>query len=158
MSKALKYFVFICFVLLFLNGCRSDGPAVDLFQYKDSYVGDNSAVSHIIERLQKADKAKGFELETKTEPYGMLLNYEPLASIEESRDVAIYNATFIFALVQNADWVKFDFGEKEYEFTKEELEEWYGEELNEFTNEVKLRALIQEKIDDEEKVAELLER
>ena len=55
-------------------------------------------------------------------------------------------------MVQNAEWVTFNFDNREYKVTKEELQDWYGKELSDFTSEDELRKLTQEYIEDESKV------
>ena len=56
----------------------------------------------------------------------MILNYEGIEAEEiekKDKETAIYNATFIFALVRNAEWVTFNFNNREYKVTKEELQD-----------------------------------
>ena len=68
----------------------------------------------------------------------------------------IYNVTFLFTLVQNVDWITFNSNIGDYTITKEILHEWYGKELSEVQNEDELRNLIQEYLEDENKVNQLL--
>jgi hypothetical protein len=151
----IKFFFFSLLILLFLNGCNSNNANEDLFQFKGSYVGDNNAVSHIVSLLPSGENLEGFELKTKEEPYGIIINYNGIEAedIEKKyRETATYNATFIFALVQNAKWITFIFDDYEYKLTKEKLQGWYGKELSEFTSEEELRKLTQEYLEDEDKV------
>jgi len=57
-------------------------------------------------------------------------------------------------LVQNAEWVTFHFDNREYKVTKEELQDWYGKELSDFTSEDELRKITQKSLEDESKVNE----
>jgi hypothetical protein len=87
----------------------------------------------------------------------MILNYEGIEAEEiekKDKETAIYNATFIFALVQNAEWATFNFNNREYKVTKEELQDWYGKELSDITNEDELRKRTQEYLEDESKINE----
>jgi hypothetical protein len=71
-----KYIFFSLLLLLFLNGCiPSNNVSGDIFQFKDSYVGDNSAVGSIIRQLPNGEHSEGFELKTKEEPFGIVLKY-----------------------------------------------------------------------------------
>lgn len=137
--------------MLFLSGCNSSDTNVDnddIFQFKDSFVGDNSAVGNIANQLPGAEHLNGFELKTNEEPYGINLYYDWIESLQEYKETVIYNATFLFALVQNVDWITFYFENHEYTITKEKLQAWYGKELSEVQNEDELRSLIQEHIED----------
>ncbi len=101
---------------------------------------------------------EGVELKTKEEPYGIILNYEGIEAEEiekKYKETAIYNATFIFALVQNTEWITFKFDNQEYKVAKENLQDWYGKELSKFTSEVELREFTQEYIEDPNKVKQL---
>lgn len=55
------------------------GKVVDidkLLEYKDSYVGDSSAVGGILSKLPGSVFSRGFSLQTSSEPYGIEVNYE----------------------------------------------------------------------------------
>ena len=112
-KKMLMVLSFFIFVLLVLNGCNPTkvNEDKDIFQFKDSYVGDAGAVGNITRRLPNpnGEQFNGLELKTTEEPYGIIMNY---INVEKSKDIetnyrelALYNATFILALVKNADWV-----------------------------------------------------
>ncbi|MDQ0298080.1 hypothetical protein J2S78_000488 [Salibacterium salarium] len=159
MAKTIRFFFFSLLILFFLNGCNTNNANVDKFEFKGSYIGDNSAVESIVKQLPNGEHFKGFELKTKEEPYGMILNYEGIEAEEiekRYKETAIYNATFIFALVQNAEWVTFNFKHQEYQLTIENLQGWYGKELSEYSSEDELRKLSQEYLEDENKVYDLL--
>ncbi len=138
--------------MLFLSGCNANNKNRNIFQYKDSFVGDNSAVGNIANQLRSGENLEGFELKTKEKPYGIILNYDWLESEQNYKKTAIFNATFLFSLVQNVDWITFNFDNREYKITKGNLQEWYGKELSEFKNEEELRKLTQEYLKDENKV------
>lgn len=154
--KYMKLFLFSLSVLLLLNGCSSANTSKDLFELKGSYIGDNSAVVHIVHQLLHEEKFKKLELQTKEQPYGIHLAYEDISGGDnEHKKVAIYNATFIFALIQNADWITFQFDDTEYTLTKKELESWYTQQLSDFSSEQSLKELATDYLNDEEKVNKL---
>lgn len=159
MTKTIRFFSTSIVILLFLNGCNSTNTNVDIFELKGSYVGDNSAVGTIISQLPNGENLKDFELKTKEEPYGIILNYEEIEAEEiekKYKETAIYNATFLFALVQNAEWIRFNFEHQDYQLTRENIQSWYGEELSAYSSEDKLRKLSGEYLADEDKVNDLL--
>ncbi|WP_306822067.1 DUF4825 domain-containing protein [Mesobacillus foraminis] len=150
--KIIKLMFFSMAVMLFLNGCSSNSANEDLFQFKDSFVGDNSAVVNITNQLHSGEHLDGVELKTKEKPYGIILNYDMEKPEQEYKETAIYNATYLFALVQNADLITFHFENQEYKVTKEKLQSWYGTDLSEFTTEEELESFVQEQLEDENKV------
>ena len=137
------------------SGCNTKTSEEDLFQYKNAYVGDNSAVINIVNRSMQSDNFRGLELKTKETPYGIILNYDGSESEKNDKRTVIYNATYLFALIQNAEWITFNFKHQEYKITKNALIEWYGEDFSTFQSEEELKTLIQKKWDDEYKVNQL---
>ncbi|WP_087973505.1 DUF4825 domain-containing protein [Oceanobacillus rekensis] len=164
MKKTTKYIFFSLLILLFIIGCSSNNNEKnttneDIFQYEGTLIGDNSAITNIIEQLKHSVNFNEVSIQTNTEPYGMTLTYNEFdASMieKEYKETAIYNATFLFALIDNVEWITFVFANGEYKITKEELQNWYGKELSEFTNEEDMKSLIQEQLEEENKVNQLL--
>jgi len=158
LRKIMIFLFFSLLGLLFLSGCNSNdtNKNSDIFQFKDSFVGDNSAVSNISNQLLGAEHLNGFELKTNDETYGIILNYDWIESEQDFKELVIHNATFLFTLVQNVDWITFNSDSLEYTITKESLQEWYGKELSEVQNEDELTGLIQEHFEDENEVSQFL--
>ena len=160
MKKMLKLSSCLLLAILMLNGCNRDSNDEDLFNYKGSYVGDASGVGNILNRLPVAGYTKDFELQTAEEPYGVILNYDSSESEAERKESIIYTATYLFTLIRNVDWIKFNFDGQEYQVNKEQLESWYGQDLskdiNSFKNEDELNAFIDKQLGDKEKVEQLL--
>lgn len=155
--------LFFVLLLLILNGCStnsntSNKPDEGLFKYEGSLIGDNSAVVNIIGQLRHDEAFQEVSLETKKEPYGMTVTYNNIDAErieQETKETTIYNATFLFALIDNAEWIAFDFEDYHYNVTRTELENWYGKELNGFTSEKELEAFVKEQVKDESKVDQL---
>ncbi|OYD59836.1 hypothetical protein CGZ90_05350 [Fictibacillus aquaticus] len=150
----------LCVLILsfFLCGCTLSEPEnKDLFQYKDSYIGDNSAIGNIVRQLANRKLLQGFELQTKEKPYGITLNYKYVEGVTMGdivEETIILNSTFLFALVNNADWVTFHFGDETHTVKREKLEAWYGKKLNSFENEKELRKLVYDFFNDKKKMNE----
>ncbi|WP_246943596.1 DUF4825 domain-containing protein [Bacillus pinisoli] len=142
------------FIILFISiGCTSTDERDDIFKWKGTYVGDNSSVAGILNSLQNKDNLNGFELQTKEEPYGIILHYDDL-SIKED---ILYNATFIFALIHNADWITFTNGMQRTTITRSELHDWYGTNLNSKESTEDLVEMINRFSKDSRKIDELIE-
>ncbi|HZH61601.1 MAG TPA: DUF4825 domain-containing protein [Metabacillus sp.] len=141
----------LLFILPFVIGCNSNHTNNDIFQYKDSFVGDNSAVISIVNQIQAAEHFNGIELKTKEEPFGIILKYDLF-----DKETVINNATYLFTLIQNVNWITFNSKLDDYSISREELEACYGRDLNEIDNEDELRELIQETIEIENKVNQFL--
>ena len=164
MKKLSRYFISIL-LLSFLAGCNStNNKEGDIFQYNGTLVGDNSAVGGIITQLPFGDEYyKQFELQTKEEPYGITIKYNkeeknPVLNDVDMKELAICNSTYIFALVDNAAWVKYDFGNPTLTVTKEELEAWYGKELSIYKNEKDIRELLQEHLSDKNNITQFFDK
>lgn len=145
-------------LMMLLTSCSQSAESkTDLFQYKNSYVGDNSAVGNIVNELTYNNELNQISLETKKEPYGIILEYKDIDtnSIDkEMKETVITNSTFLFALIKNVDWITFKFPDKELSVTREKIQEWYNNKLDGFENEQDLKKLIQEHLKSEETVSE----
>lgn len=137
------------------SGCNTKTSEEDLFQYKNAYVCDNSAVINIVNNSMQSDNFKGLELKTKETPYGIILNYDGSESEKNDKKTVIYNATYLFALIQNAEWITFNFDNQEYKITREALIKWYGEDFSTLQSEKELKTLIQNNWEDEYRVNQL---
>ena len=91
-----------------------------LLEYKNSYVGDNSAVGNIISNLPANIYVKGFELQTKSKPYEINIDYKDFkdtgVKFEDGISITIpfseaikKNAMIILSLVKNVDIINFNF-------------------------------------------------
>lgn len=155
MKKMLKLLSCSLLVISVASGCNTKTNEEDMFQYKNAYVGDNSAVINIVNHSMQSDNFRGLELITKETPYGIILNYDGSESEKNDKKTVIYNATYLFALIQNAEWITFNFKHQEYKITKDALIEWYGEDFSTFQSEEELKTLIHKRWDDEKRVNQL---
>ncbi|WP_332844035.1 DUF4825 domain-containing protein [Solibacillus palustris] len=46
--------------------------------------------------MEGSEHLKGFELETKEKPYGIILNYDWSESVQHYKKTVVFNATFLF--------------------------------------------------------------
>lgn len=101
------------------NADESKVNLTTVLKYKDSYVGDNSAVTNIVNNLPANIYNEGIELQTASKPYEITIHYKVFEdiSIRLEDDSVITssfpyvmknNALIILSLVENADIVNFD--------------------------------------------------
>ncbi|CAM3643130.1 DUF4825 domain-containing protein [Marinicrinis lubricantis] len=156
MKRITVYFISLLLLMTFLNGCSQDDDSrTDLFQYKNSYVGDSSAVGNIVKQLAHSEELNQISLETQNEPYGITLEYKDIDAErldDEMQETVIANSTFLFALIKNVDWIIFKFPDQEFSVTKEKVEDWYNTNLDAIDNEQDLKSLIQKQLNAEESV------
>ncbi|UOQ83333.1 DUF4825 domain-containing protein [Gracilibacillus salinarum] len=163
MKTSVKYLLIFLLTALLFTGCSSNNEVQsqsNIFTYNNSVIGDNSAVIAIINHLQHNKEFKEISLQTKEEPYGMTITYNELEATElekEYKETAIYNATFLFALIENAEWVTFKFGDEndEYKLSKEDLQTAFDKPLSDFTNEEEVTTFVQKQLKDENKINQL---
>ncbi|MGG0238775.1 DUF4825 domain-containing protein [Bacillus rhizoplanae] len=156
MKRITTYFISLLSLMILLSGCSLNADSkIDLFQYKNSYVGDNSAVGNIVKQLAHNKELNQISLETKKEPYGIILEYKDIdvkKVDKEMKETVISNSTFLFALIKNVDWITFKFPDQEFSVTKKKLQDWYNNKLDGFENEQDLKKLIQEHLKSEDSV------
>lgn len=135
-----------------LSGCQSSeaksanhssiNPKV-LSAEKTPYVGDNSAVSGIVNKLPGAEHVKKLELETKEKPYGLTVVYgvkdgQDAAPFENSWNpktsdhLLLNNAAALLILIKNADWAELKIETEQPQtirVTRAELENLFGSNL-----------------------------
>ncbi|WP_254176572.1 DUF4825 domain-containing protein [Clostridium baratii] len=117
----------------------SDINMEELKKYKDSYVGDNSAVMNILANLPLNTYVSELSLKTdeitvnyKENPALGLDDYNNFWKDKNPNEVLEKNAALMFSLIKNTDVIEFNvdnIGEKNYKYTRDELKEKYGEDF-----------------------------
>lgn len=93
-----------------------------VLKYKDSYVGDNSAIVNIVNNLPANIYNNGIELQTTSKPYEITIRYKGFEDIDvrfeddslissSFADIMKNNALILLSLVKNADIVNFNVDE-----------------------------------------------
>lgn len=94
-----------------------------ILKYKNSYVGDNSAVSNIVNILLGSQYINGIELQTSLIPYEIIVKCNKI----ENEDILKKNALVIFALISNVDIIKFNLNDNNVViYDRNELVNIYG--------------------------------
>lgn len=117
----MKYLI----LLLCLLNLAACGQQDNLLNYENSYIGDNSAVSHILSLLPTNLCVDTFSLQTQNEPFELSVNYTNQLSTEEDLR---YSAELLFALIPNVELIHFtlDDESKTYnrsDYTEEQLQQ-----------------------------------
>lgn len=119
---------------------KNEYNIVKLLEYKDSNIGDNTAITSIISNLPANTYNDGIELQTASKPYEVTVNYKGLEGIDlELSDTMKKNAMIIFSLIKNIDVVKFNIVENGTAITYEKdklvnpYKVEYGENLENIT-------------------------
>lgn len=90
-----------------------------ILKYKDSYVGDSSAILNIVNNLPANIYNEGVELQTESKPYEITIRYKNFEDITiRFEDDSVISSSFpyimknnaliLLSLVQNADIVNFN--------------------------------------------------
>lgn len=147
MKYLTKFAVAMLLAGLVVSGCDTKSSEPDLFQYKNAYIGDNTAVANILNGLPVTGYTKDFDLVTTQPPYGIILNYDGSETAEQQEQIMVYTATYLFALIQNVDWIRYNFAEQQYTLSKEQVQSWYAADLNKVQSAEELDTLINSHID-----------
>lgn len=110
---------------------RYNDDAANLFAAKLEYLGDNSAVSQLIDETGLSFIGSySFELETTKEPYGLRIVLDSVTKDFEVVDFSS-NAIELLGLIENLDYVEFTDGEHSYTVTVEEASQTLGYDVKE---------------------------
>ena len=99
----------------------------NIIKYKNKYVGNNSNDYALIGNLPLSEYGYVFEIDT--ENLGLIINYNITDwYIEDSHYLSaalVYNSVSIFNLIDNVEYVKFNFSGASYEITRNDVENNY---------------------------------
>lgn len=108
-----------------------------VYNYQDTYVGDNSSVGGILNDIFLSENIESFKLGTSDAPYSITVNYLLESGIKNDKltQYMEYNATTVFALVKNVELITFnvkDTIQKTYVFKRETIQLNYDEKLSSY--------------------------
>ncbi|OIN65888.1 DUF4825 domain-containing protein [Exiguobacterium sp. KRL4] len=156
MKRILIPFLSIACLVLIWNGYSQHADSkTDLFHFKHSYVGDNSAVANIVKELAHHQELHQIALETKQTPYGIHLTYKDIETEQveqEIKETVLFNATYLFVLVDNVDRITFTFPDYTFTVTRDKLDSWYNTQLSTIEQEQAVTKLIQRHLNSETKI------
>lgn len=99
----------------------------NIIKYKNKYVGDNSNLENLLHNLPLSEYGLTFKIDSKK--YGVIINYNTTdwykndnCYVEKS---LIYNSASIFLLIDNVEYIKYNFSGSSYTITREQFERDY---------------------------------
>ena len=112
-----------------------------LKQYKSKYIGDNSDTSHLLNALPLSEYGYVFEIDSKN--CGLIIDYHCTDWYNNGNlyihKALIYNSVSLFKLIDNLEYITFNFSGSRYTITREAIEKYYPVEQkindNEFISE-----------------------
>ncbi|CAM5211378.1 hypothetical protein UACE39S_06697 [Ureibacillus acetophenoni] len=132
------------------HGSHTEGS--EIFNYKGAYIGDAASVGQISKYAlgSQSNYGNGIQLFTTDEPYGMriflLKKMDPFKDVE----TIFTTASYLFTLVRNIDFVEFEYEDKVYAITKQDLEITFGLDYYALEDEETLRSIISELLSNEQ--------
>lgn len=130
-----RWFAVVCItVLLFcITGCdqlsAAKNKAEDLYASKVEYLGDNSAVSQLIEKTGLGNITNyTIELKTEKEPYGLIINVKEMDGTFAENDFSA-TAVELLGLIKNLDYVEITNGQDSYTLTEAEASAMINENV-----------------------------
>lgn len=100
----------------------------NIIKFKNNYVGNNSNVGNLLQNLPLSEY--GFVFEIDSEKYGIVVDYNTTdwyknenLYIEKS---LIYNSVSIFLLIDNVEYIKYNFSGSSYTITRDQIEKNYA--------------------------------
>ncbi len=104
---------------------RSKSGIDNIIKYKNKYVGDNSNDGNLISALPLSEY--GYEFEIDSDNLGLIIDYHITDwYINENyylEKSIVYNSVSIFSLIDNVEYVKYNFSGKTYVVRRENVED-----------------------------------
>lgn len=99
----------------------------NIIKYKNNYVGNNANDGELISSLPLSEYGYVFEIDSND--LGLSINYNIsdwyINDNSYLKQALIYNSVSIFSLIDNVDYVTFNFSGKSYNVTRNEIQENY---------------------------------
>ena len=106
---------------------REQAGIDNIIKYKNKYIGNNSNTGNLIYNLPLSEY--GYTIQIDSDNLGVIINYHVTDwyinanyYLEKS---LIYNSVSIFSLIDNVEYIKYNFSGKTYEVTKDQIEKIY---------------------------------
>ena len=179
MKRRFALFCTLLIIFSFLTSCESNNVSntnniqqinlTNLIKYKDSDVGNNSAVFNILSNLPGALYVKQISLETKNPPFGISVDYglrhdtnvkesdlNEYWSEKNTKKIFLINATTLFVLIKNVSTINFNINNQSVSISRKDLNTFYGRDLREYADKTSLweKEILEEAPNSDEKIEE----
>ena len=106
---------------------RNKSGIDNIIKYKNKYIGNNSNTGNLISNLPLSEYGYVFEIDSKN--LGLIINYHITDwYINENyylEKCLIYNSISIFSLIDNVEYIDFNFSGKTYHIIRKQVEDNY---------------------------------
>lgn len=140
---------------------RDKSGIQNIVQYKNKYIGNNSNTGNLINALPLSEYGFVFEIDSKN--CGLIIDYHftdwynnENLYIEKS---LIYNAVSTFSMIDNLEYIKFNFSGSTYSITREDIVQNYPHYSKIFTkneiNQDNFNKYVEQKMNDKRFITEM---
>lgn len=105
--------------------------------YENEYMGNNSNITNLFNNLPLSKHKDIVELEPDT--FTAVVNY----NTSSDEKTVIYNATAAFVLIRNLEVIDMRFSDDSYVITRENVEQWFGDDFDSLINPVVFKERVQ---------------
>ncbi len=126
-----------------------------VLSYEHKFMGNAGNNINLMNNLPLADIPRTFAQDPET--FRFQLNYEQSVEDigkEKVEKAILYNATAMFALIENMETIVFHFTDASYTVTRERVKDWFGEDVLTFKDEQKFEEKVQRPIVQKERLVE----
>ena len=143
---------------------RNKSGIDNILQYKNKYIGDNSNTGNLINNLPLSEYGYVFEIDSNN--LGLTIDYHITDwYINDSlylQKSLIYNSVSIFALIENVEYIEYNFSGISYKITRQTVETNYPNfskiVLNGKIDKQKFNQCVENKMNDSEFVEQLSQK
>ena len=143
---------------------RNKSGIDNILKYQNKYIGDNSNTGNLINNLPLSEYGYVFEIDSNN--LGLTIDYHITdwyindgMYLEKS---LIYNSVSIFSLIENLEYIEYNFSGSSYKITRETVEDNYPNYstivLNEKIDKEKFNELVENKMNDNEFVEQIFQK
>ncbi len=132
-----------------------------LIEYKSNYVGDNSNTGNLIDALPLSEYGYVFEIDSEKNGITISYHFTDWYQNENSyvEKALIYNSVSSFALIENLQYINYNFSGSSYSITRETMEQKYPNYKNIFIDHSidtdKFKQYVDEKINNQSFVSDI---
>lgn len=142
---------------------RSVSGIDSIIKYQNPYVGNNSNDGNLIGHLPLSEYGFVFEIDSDEPDYGLIINYHTTDWYHKEDQYLekslVYNSISLFLLIDNLDYITYNFSGNSYHLTRNQLENAYINydklKSDNTINKDNFNKLVENKMNDNEFVEEM---